>query len=161
MDIPREEGLNVISPPRITNIPSASATMTVGLEEDKPAIPEARLIGPWIEVEPVPSINVPSQPTNLLPSSIKSKLINADLERIGTIYGILDEYQLRVANKKERMDWRSPGWVCYYEVAFVACFRFSFPKLVREFFAHFGISPSQVLPNVWRTLLALLVLSKI
>ena len=32
--------------------------------------------------------------------------------------------------------------------------------MIREFFAYFGISPSQVLPNFWRTLLALLVLSK-
>lgn len=32
--------------------------------------------------------------------------------------------------------------------------------MIREFFAYFVISPSQVLPNVWRTLLALFVLSK-
>ena len=101
MVIPREEGLNVISPPRITNIPSAPAALTIGLEGDKTVIYEARRTGPRIQAELVTSVSVPSQPTNLLPSSIRSKLINDDLERIRTIYGILDEYQLRVENKKE------------------------------------------------------------
>ena len=45
-------------------------------------------------------------------------------------------------------------------MAFAAGFKFPFPSLISEFFAYFGISPSQVLPNVWRTLLASLVLSK-
>ena len=45
-------------------------------------------------------------------------------------------------------------------MAFTAGFWFSFPSLIREFFAYFGINPSQVLRNVWRTLLALFVLSK-
>ena len=90
------------------NIPSTSVALTVGLEEDEPTIPEARRVEPPIEPEPVASVSVPSQPTYLLPSSIKSKLVSVDLERIRTIYGILDEYQLRVANKRERAKWRSP-----------------------------------------------------
>ena len=67
MDIPREEGLNVISHPRITNILSAPAILTLGLGEDEPTIPEARCIGPRIQAEPAPSVSVPSQPTNHLP----------------------------------------------------------------------------------------------
>ena len=114
MELPCEEGLNVIYLPWVTNIPSASASLTVGLEEDEPTIPEARCVEPPIEVEPVASVSVPSQSTYLLPSSIKSKLVNADLERIKTIYGILVEYQLRVA--------------------FITSFRFLFPKLIRDFF---------------------------
>ena len=45
-------------------------------------------------------------------------------------------------------------------MAFAAGFKFPFPSLISEFFAYFGINPSQVLRNVWRTLLALFVLSK-
>ena len=67
---------------------------------------------------------------------------------------------MRVAHKRERADWKSLGWVCFYELAFIAGFRFPFPNLIRDFFAYFGISLSQVLPNVWRTFLAVLVLSK-
>ena len=41
MDLPREEGHNVISPPRVTNIPRATTTLTISLEEEEPEIPEA------------------------------------------------------------------------------------------------------------------------
>ena len=154
MDLPSEEGHDVISPPWVTNIPRATVALTISLEEEELVIPEASRIRSPIRTETVASASTPSQPTYLLPSSIRSKIIAPDLERIRTIYGIPEEYQLRVPHKKERADWKSPGWVCFYEVAFVAGFRFPFPNLIREFFAYFGISPSQVLPNVWRTLLA-------
>lgn len=98
MDIPHEEGLNVISPPRIMNILSALAILTMGVEGDEITIPKVRCTGPRLQAESVTSTSVPSQPTNLLPSCIRCRLINADLERIRTIYGIPDEYQLRLAN---------------------------------------------------------------
>ena len=160
MNMPLEEGYEVISPPRITNIPRAPAVLTISLEDEEPAILEAIRVRFPIRTELVASVNVPSQLTLLLPLSIRSKIVAADLERIMTIYGIPEEYQLRVANKKERANWKSPGWVCFYEVVFATGFRFPFLSLIREFFAYFEISPSQVLPNVWRTLLALLVLLK-
>ena len=87
-------------------------------------------------------------------------MVSTDLEWIRTMFSILDKYQLRLANPKERADWRSLGWVYFYEVMFAAGFRFPFPRLFREFFAYFGMSPSQLLPNIWKTLLALLVLAK-
>ncbi len=58
------------------------------------------------------------------------------------MFGILDEYQLRVANPNGQADWRFPGWVCFYEVALIASFRFPFQKLIRESFALFEISLS-------------------
>ena len=42
MDPSNEEGHEVISPPRITNIPSEPATLTIGLGDEEPMIPEAR-----------------------------------------------------------------------------------------------------------------------
>ena len=50
----------MISPPRIQNIPSATAALTVGLEEDEPTIPKARSVEPPIEAEPVANVSVPS-----------------------------------------------------------------------------------------------------
>ena len=41
MDMPLEEGHDVISPPRITNIPRAPAVLTVSLEDEEPTILEA------------------------------------------------------------------------------------------------------------------------
>ena len=101
MDLPYEEGHDVISPSRVTNIPGAAAVLTISLEDEEPAIPEASRIRFPIRTETVASASTPSQPTYLLPSSIKSEIVVTDLERIRTIYGILEEYQLRVAHKRE------------------------------------------------------------
>ena len=44
MDLPYEEGHDVISPPQVTNIPKATAALTISLEEEEPEIPEASRI---------------------------------------------------------------------------------------------------------------------
>ena len=49
MELPREEGTYVISPPRVTNIPSASAALTISLEEDEYEVPEASCSDPPVE----------------------------------------------------------------------------------------------------------------
>ena len=102
MDMPLEDDHDVISSPQITNIPKAPTVLTVSLEDEKPMIPEAIHVRFRIRTKPVASVSVPSKLTILLPSSIRSKIVAADLERIRTIYGVPKEYQLRVANKKER-----------------------------------------------------------
>ena len=73
------------------NILSAPAALTVNLEEDETAIPEATRLRYSVEVQPVASVSS-SQPTYLLPSSIKSRMVNTNLERIRTMFGIPDEY---------------------------------------------------------------------
>ena len=92
----------MILPPQVTNIPRAQATLTVSLEDEEPTIPEAMRVWSLIRTEPVASVSVPSQPTFFLPSFIRSKIVATDLERIRTIYGVSEEYQLRVANKREK-----------------------------------------------------------
>ncbi len=129
MELPREEeSHDVIPPPRVTNILSSSAALSINLGDEEPDVPEARPIESLIRTEMVASVSTPSQPTYLLPSSIKSKIVAADLERIKTIYGILEKYQLRVAQKRERADWKSLGWVCFYEVVHIR-FQVSVPQL--------------------------------
>ena len=44
MDLPHEEGHDVISPPRVTNIPRATAALIISLEEEEPEILEASCI---------------------------------------------------------------------------------------------------------------------
>ena len=109
MDLPEEEDTNVKSPPRVTNIPSASATMTINVEEGKVSVLKASYLGCPIEPQPVMSTSVPSQSTYLLPSSIKSRVIVIDLERISTLFGIPNEHKMMVANPKEQADWRYPS----------------------------------------------------
>ena len=111
MDFPQEEGTYVISPLQVTNISCTPAALTVNLEGDEPAVPKASHIEHLLKAQPIASVSVPLQSTYLLPSFIKSKVIGTNLERIRTMYGIPDEYQMRVANPQERADWRSLGWV--------------------------------------------------
>ena len=75
MDLPYEEGHDVISPPRVTYIPRATAALTISLEEEELAIPETSRIRSPIRTETVASASTPSQPTYLLPSSIRLKKI--------------------------------------------------------------------------------------
>ena len=49
MELPREESLDVISPPRVTNISSTSAALTISLEGDEPAVLEESCADPPIE----------------------------------------------------------------------------------------------------------------
>lgn len=109
MDLSSEEGEDVILPPQITNILREPAALTINVEEEETNIPEASRLERSIEAQLVPSTSVPSEPTYLLPSSIKSRMIGTDLERVKTLFGISDEYQMRIANPKERVDWRSPS----------------------------------------------------
>ena len=51
MEMPREVGYDVISPPRVTNIPSSPAALTIGLGDKETAIPEARRAGSPIQTE--------------------------------------------------------------------------------------------------------------
>ena len=88
MDFPQEEGTDVISLLRVTNIPSAPAALTINLEGYEVAIPEATRLRYPIEAQPVANVSTSSQSTYLLPSSIKSRMVITDLERIRTLFGI-------------------------------------------------------------------------
>ena len=41
MDLPQEEGTDMISLPRVTNISSVPVALTINLEEDEIAVPKA------------------------------------------------------------------------------------------------------------------------
>ena len=85
----------------MTNIPRPTVALTVSVEKDKPKPPEATRLDSTIEAQPVASTSWPSEATYLLSSAIKSRLVRTDLTRIKTLFGIPNEYQLRLANPKE------------------------------------------------------------
>ena len=60
MDLPLEEGMDVISPPWVTNIPSAPAARTINLEGDEVVVPKASRLTYPIEVQPVVSVSTSS-----------------------------------------------------------------------------------------------------
>ena len=49
MELPHEEGLDVISLPQVTNIPSALAALTISLDRDELAVLEASYIDQPVE----------------------------------------------------------------------------------------------------------------
>ena len=75
IDLSEEDDTDVIPPPRVTNIPSALAALTINIEEDKVSVPEVTCLRHPIEAQPVSSISVYSQLTYSLSSSIKSRLL--------------------------------------------------------------------------------------
>ena len=81
----------MISPPRVTNIMNApDRSLKINVEEGEVLVPKASFLRRPIEAQPVTSTSVPSQPTYLLPPSIKSRVIGIDLVRIRTLFGIPD-----------------------------------------------------------------------
>ena len=76
MDLPiEEEGTNVLSPLRVTNIPRPMAALKVKVEEDESESLEASRLDHSIEAQLVASTSIPSQSTYLLLSAITSRLV--------------------------------------------------------------------------------------
>lgn len=78
-----------------------------------------------------------------------------DMLKLRYMYQIPASVEIRAPLPHERVDWDVPGWWSFYEFAFEAGFRFPVPKLVRDCLSHFGVAPSQLMPNAWRILMSL------
>lgn len=96
----------------------------------------------------------------LLGSNPKSKISLKDLPRLRQVYNIPSYASLHAPSGGERANWILPGWVCMYELPFKEGFRLPLPRLVREVCEYHLVSPSQLMPNVWRVLMALEVFSE-
>lgn len=101
----------------------------------------------------------PSASDILFTKNIPSKMKESDLLRIRDSYGIPASVQLRLPRPYERVSWSVPGWTFFYELPFKDGFRFPIPHMVGMVLEYFDIAPSQLMPNSWRLLLALQVLT--
>ncbi|KAF3436952.1 hypothetical protein FNV43_RR19705 [Rhamnella rubrinervis] len=52
------------------------------------------------------------------------------------------------------------GWVCFYEIAFKLGLRLPFHRIINMVLKYFNLAPAQLMPNGWRYLLGLIVLSE-
>ena len=75
------------------------------------------------------------------------------------MYEIPASVEVRALEAHERVDWVIPRWAAWYEFPFKEGMRLPIPKLVRDALDHYEISPSQLMSNAWRILLALECLS--
>ncbi|KAL6566855.1 hypothetical protein OROMI_015259 [Orobanche minor] len=91
----------------------------------------------------------------LLGENVASKLSLKEMRHIRRNYDIPDHIALHVPSKEVRADWDLPGMTCLYELPFKLGFRFPLPRLIREVCDFYEIAPRQLVPNVWRLLMAL------
>ena len=82
-----------------------------------------------------------------------------ELGKIRYLYKIPKNVEICALKAHERVDWVVPGWVALYEFSFREEMKFPIPKLVRDILNHYEIAPSQLMPNMWRILLAFECLS--
>lgn len=106
-----------------------------------------------------------SEPTFLLQGGVysnpKSSITLDKLVKIRKKYNIPIHIRLHAPSEEVRADWDIPGMVCLYELPFASGFRFPLPRLVTDICHLYCISPGQLMPNAWRVLMALEVLSEL
>ncbi|CAH9139235.1 unnamed protein product [Cuscuta epithymum] len=92
----------------------------------------------------------------LEPKSAKqAKLTEEQVELIQTSAGFPPNAVIRFPAANERMDWFCPGWVNFLYYPFKIGMKFPFSPLTRGFLEFVNLSPSQIMPQVWRILRAL------
>ena len=75
------------------------------------------------------------------------------------MYKIPSSVDVRALEALEMVDWIVSNWIALYEFPFKDGMRLLILKLVRDVVDHFEITPSQLIPNVLRILMALECLS--
>ena len=96
-----------------------------------------------------------SEPTNILTKNPASRVTEKSMREIKLKYRFPSSIEVRLASSSERIDYKVPGWIGFYERAFIDGFRFPIPKLVWEVLNHYQLAPSQLMPNTWRILLSI------
>ncbi|CAH9082811.1 unnamed protein product [Cuscuta europaea] len=90
----------------------------------------------------------------------QAKLSENHIEAIKNGSGFPAHASIRFPAANERVDWHCDGWVNFFMYPFKIGMKFPFSSLVRDFLAFVKVSPSQVMPQVWRVLRGLEVLSE-
>ena len=100
------------------------------------------------------------RPLGVLDENPSSLVSDDNLCLLREIYGIPKNVELRAPKEYEKADWDIPGWTCYYEYTLRLGFRFPPPPLARRMLLYYDLAPGQLMPNTWRILLSLSVLSE-
>ncbi|XP_057789259.1 uncharacterized protein LOC131006120 [Salvia miltiorrhiza] len=93
--------------------------------------------------------------------SPKSVITFDKLDELRAVYAIPPCASLAAPSGSERPDWLYPGWTVLYECFLQMGARFPLPRLVFEACTHYRVAPGQLVPNVWRTLMAIQVFSEL
>ena len=90
---------------------------------------------------------------------IPSTIGSAHLPHLRKEYMIPDSMNISEPKPFEKADTPRQGWVCFYEITFKIGVRLPLHPFMCMILDHFNLAPSQLMPNSWRYLLGLVVLS--
>ena len=82
------------------------------------------------------------------------------LNKLKSKYGIPPNVEIRLARPGEKADSPNEDWTCFYTCIFKYGFRFPISKFVKDVLVYNNIAPAQLMPNAWRVLLGMEVLSE-
>uniref|UniRef100_A0A803MWW1 SKP1 component POZ domain-containing protein n=1 Tax=Chenopodium quinoa TaxID=63459 RepID=A0A803MWW1_CHEQI len=82
-----------------------------------------------------------------------------DVQKIATVTQFPDGVVVKIPSSMERADWTAPVWVCFFEYPFVIGHTFPFSSVVRQFLSRVRVFPCQLLPQNWKVLRILDLLS--
>ena len=71
-----------------------------------------------------------SEPTNILTKNPASRVTEKSMREMKLKYKFPSTIEVRLVSSTERIDYKIPGWIGFYERPFVDGFRFPIPKLV-------------------------------
>ena len=132
---------------------------TKGILEKGGVIAVAKLVD-HPEYVDVDEATTSGRPLGVLQKNPASLISEDNLCVLREIYGIPKEVELRAPMKHEGADWDIPGWTCFYEYTLRLGFRFPVPPLARRLLLYYDLAPGQLMPNTWRILLSLGILSE-
>ncbi|KAF3433384.1 hypothetical protein FNV43_RR24486 [Rhamnella rubrinervis] len=96
----------------------------------------------------------------MIKTDIPSIFKPEDMPYLKKRYSFLENAVLSAPRDGERADSVRDGWVCFYEIAFKLGLRLPFHRIINMVLKYFNLAPGQLMPNGWRYLLGLIVLSE-
>lgn len=73
----------------------------------------------------------------------------------------LEFVELNTASSSEHDTSSRYGAICFYVLLFKFGLRLPFLRFIRAFLSYFGLSSGKLMPNCWRTIMAILVLENL
>ncbi|KAF3432433.1 hypothetical protein FNV43_RR27173 [Rhamnella rubrinervis] len=121
---------------------------------------------PYVELNMIrnePSEHRPKsviQHPTLIKTDIPSIFKPEDMPYLKKRYGFPESAVLSAPVDGERADSVRDGWICFYEIAFKLGLKLPFHRIISMVLKYFNLAPGQLMPNEWRYLLGLIVLSE-
>ncbi|KAF3441556.1 hypothetical protein FNV43_RR15470 [Rhamnella rubrinervis] len=96
----------------------------------------------------------------LIKTDIPSIFKPEDMPYLKERYCFPNNVVLSAPREREKADSVRDGWVCFYKIAFKLGLRLPFHRIINMVLNYSNLAPGQLMPNRWRYILGLIVLSE-